>query len=71
MIKQELITKLKSILNDIEKDKDDIEYNVDISIIEKPKCPKCGTYEGKGYTYSNFLYSISECTVCGYHKEEL
>ena len=70
MNKQEVIDSLKKTINSIENDSDSTEYDLDIRIMEKPKCPKCGTYEGEGYTYINFLYSVSECTVCGYSKKE-
>jgi len=70
MTKYEVETKLKKALKNIENDTKDKKYNVDIRIQEKAKCPKCGTYEGDGYTISNFLYLIKKCNKCGYNDVE-
>ena len=70
MTKQEVETKLKKALKSIENDNNYKKNNVDIRIQEKAKCPKCGTYEGDGYTISNFLIYIEKCDKCGHYFDK-
>lgn len=66
MTKKELLDILNEKIEEVNKFSSDTQFQYPhIRIIEKPKCPKCGTYEGKGYNTSNFLYAYAKCK-CGY-----
>lgn len=70
MTKKEVLDILNEEIKEINKFSSDAQFQYPhIRIIEKPKCPECGTYEGDGYTIGSFIYTVANCK-CGYSYTE-
>lgn len=67
MLKKDAIKKLKERITQLESKPNDYRVYMVADVRELPKCPKCGTYEGKGFsTGSACGYSMMNCKVCNY-----
>ena len=69
MTKHKTLQRLNAAIEKISNFPDNAKFNLVLNIDEKPKCPKCGTYEGDGFTVGNFLYTVAKCK-CGYSYSE-
>ena len=69
MTREQALNRLNKAIVEVSELKDD-EFVLILELRKAPKCPKCGTPEGKGYDVGSIWgYSIKTCK-CGYSYAE-